>query len=209
MNKLSLAGTPMDAFHVCAFFDSRDKEYDVLTPFFKQGFDNGEKNIHIIDVALVDDHRARLVAAGINAHQCEACGQLQIATWQQTYFDEEGKFDKNRMLEMIDRLTHDTRAAGFSRLRIMGNMDWAFQDGPSAMDLIVYEAEVNEVLERNCQPAVCVYDLAKLSGATLMDVLRTHPLTLINGVVQENPFFTPPSEMVKEIEARKALANAR
>jgi hypothetical protein len=105
-------------------------------------------------------------------------------------------------------LTGETRAAGFTRLRIMGNMDWAFVDGPGKTDLILYEAEVNEVLERNCQPAVCVYDLAKLSGATLMDVLRTHPLTLINGVVQENPFFTRPSDMAKEIEARKVRAAA-
>ena len=37
----------------------------------------------------------------------------------------------------------------------------------------------------------------------MMDLLRTHPLTLIGGVVQENPFFTPPAEMLKELRARK------
>ncbi|WP_347558719.1 MEDS domain-containing protein [Robbsia sp. KACC 23696] len=205
---LSLAGAPMDAFHVCAFFDSRDLEYDVLTPFYIQGFENGEKNIHIIDPALIDDHRLRLQRAGVDVAHCEACGQLEIASWPKAYFDGDGRFDKDRMLGMIDRMTAATREAGFTRLRIMGNMDWAFQDGPAKTDLILYESEVNEVLERNCQPAICVYDMAKLSGATLMDVLRTHPLTLINGVVQENPFFTRPSDMMKEIEARKARAAA-
>lgn len=90
----------------------------------------------------------------------------------------------------------------------MGNMNWVFDDADALDDLMQYEAEVNEVLARNRQPAVCVYDMAKLSGAMVMDLLRTHPLTLINGVVQENPFFTPPSEMLKEIQARKLRAAA-
>jgi len=87
-------------------------------------------------------------------------------------------------------------------------MDWAFEDLASAPELIAYEAEVNEIIERNRQPAVCVYDMAKLSGAMLMDVLRTHPLTLINGIVQENPFFISPSEMLEELENRKLRAAA-
>jgi hypothetical protein len=85
----------------------------------------------------------------------------------------------------------------------MGNMDWVFTDLPGVSDVLEYEAEVNEVLARNRQPAVCVYDIAKLSGSMMMDLLRTHPLTLIGGVVQENPFYTPPAEMLKELRARK------
>jgi hypothetical protein len=36
----------------------------------------------------------------------------------------------------------------------------------------------------------------------MMDLLRTHPLTLVGGVVQENPFYTPPREMLEELRAR-------
>lgn len=205
-NPITIAGTLMDAYHVCAFFDSRDQEYDALIPYYQQAIDNSEKNFHIIDPALVEDHKARLTAAGIDTHHCEACGQLEVVTWPDAYLDNEGKFDKDRMLAMVDELTGTGRDAGFARLRIMGNMDWAFSDLSTAPELIAYEAEVNEIIERNRQPAVCVYDMAKLSGAMLMDVLRTHPLTLVNGIVQENPFFIPPSEMLKELEARKVRA---
>ncbi len=37
MNELSLAGTQIEHFHVCAFFDSREQEYDVLAPFLQGG----------------------------------------------------------------------------------------------------------------------------------------------------------------------------
>lgn len=203
MDQLSLAGTPLESFHICAFFNSRDEEYEVLNPFFKQAIDQGEKNLHIVDPSLLEDHRARLTASGIDAHECEACGQLQVLPWHEAYFDESGRFNKERMLATIDQLTGTGREAGYSRLRIMGNMNWVFDNLPASEDLIEYEAEVNDVLARNRQPAVCVYDTARLSGAMMMDLLRTHPLTLIGGVVQENPFFTPPVEMLKELRARK------
>lgn len=208
MNQLSLAGTQIEHFHVCAFFDSRDAEYDVLAPFFKEGIDQGEKNLHIINPAEIDEHRARLKKAGIDVHGCEACGQLELNTWQGAYLDEHGTFDKNRMLATLDAVCTAAREAGFPRVRIMGNMDWVFDDVPGAKDILAYEAEVNEVLSHNRQPAVCVYDVAKLSGSMMMDLLRTHPLTLVNGVVQENPFYTPASEMLAELSKRDARPSA-
>jgi hypothetical protein len=45
-----LAGSAIDCrCHVCAFFDSRDQEYQVLLPFMKEGFDAGDKAFHILD----------------------------------------------------------------------------------------------------------------------------------------------------------------
>jgi hypothetical protein len=36
-----------------------------------------------------------------------------------------------------------------------------------------------------------------------MDVLRTHPMVIIGGVLQENPLYVPPDEFLKELRARK------
>jgi len=209
MTQLSLAGTPLEHFHVCAFFDSREAEYEVLAPFFKEGIDQGEKILHILNPEYLDDHRARLLHAGIDVHACEACGQLELNSWNGAYLDDRGAFDKGRMLATLEHACHAAKDAGFPRLRIMGNMDWVFADGTDAQDVLAYEAEVNEVLSKNCQPAICVYDVAKLSGSMMMDLLRTHPLTLIHGVIQENPFFTPASEMLTELKRREAPARTQ
>jgi hypothetical protein len=107
------------------------------------------------------------------------------------------------MLAKVEHLTGAGRDTGFGRMRVMGNMNWVFTGIPGAADILEYEAEVNDVLTRNRQPAVCVYDIAKLSGSMMMDILRTHPLTLIGGVVQENPFYTPPAQMLQELRERK------
>lgn len=209
MSDLSLAGTHLEHFHVCAFFNSRDEVYDVLNPFFNEGFQQGEKNLHILNPNRVEEHRTRMAAAGIDVPHCEACGQLEITPWQGAYLDENGIFDKNRMLASIEAIVEAGKAQGFSRIRIMGDMDWAFEhDVPGAADLLEYEAEVNEVLSHHRQPAICVYDVAKLTGTMMMDLLRTHPLTLIGGVVQENPFYTPATEMLKELRQRQATQHS-
>jgi len=206
MEQVTLAGTPVEYFHICAFFNSRDEEYDVLNPFYKEGIEQQEKIFHIVNPELADDHRHRLGTGGIDTHRCEACGQLAILPWQQTYLNEDGVFDKDKMLATVDHLTGQGRDAGYKRIRIMGNMDWVFLGFPGSEDILEYEAQVNEVLSRNRQPAVCVYDIAKLSGSMMMDILRTHPLALLGGVVQENPFYTPPNEMLEELKARKQEA---
>lgn len=202
MNPISLAGTAIEHFHVCAFFDSRADEYAVLAPFFKEAIAQGEKNLHIVGRDDLDAHRARLAEAGIDVAACECCGQLEVATWQGTYLDADGRFDKDRMLANLDNVCAAAAASGFPRVRIMGNMDWVFGGGPEAHEVLAYEAEVNDVLARNRQPAICVYDTAKLTGSMMMDLLRTHPLTLINGIVQENPFYVPASDMLEELRER-------
>jgi hypothetical protein len=206
MNQLSLAGTQIDHFHVCAFFDSRSEEYAVLGPFFEEGIKQGEKNLHIINPTYLAEHRSRLQEAGIDVERCEACGQLEVTTWQGAYLDTNGTFNKERMLATLDQVCADALASGFPRIRIMGNMDWVFSDVSGAKQILAYEAEVNEVLAKNRQPAVCVYDTAKLSGSMMMDLLRTHPLTLINGIVQENPFYVPASQMLQELSQREQIA---
>ena len=51
---------------------------------------------------------------------------------------------------------------------------------------------------------VCAYDLTKFGAGLVMDVLRTHPLVIIGGFLQENPFFVPPDELLGELRDRDA-----
>jgi len=39
--------------------------------------------------------------------------------------------------------------------------------------------------------------------------MRTHPMIIIGGILQENPFFVPPDEFLRELRERRAAENAR
>ena len=64
---ISFAGNHLDeARHVCAFFNSDDEEYRVLLPFIKDGFDCGDKAVHVVNPDQRQDHLQRLAAVGID-----------------------------------------------------------------------------------------------------------------------------------------------
>jgi hypothetical protein len=63
---------------------------------------------------------------------------------------------------------------------------------------------VNYIWPRHKDAVICVYDLTKFGGHIVMDILRTHPMVLIGGIIQENPFFVPPDEFLKELRERRA-----
>jgi hypothetical protein len=52
---------------------------------------------------------------------------------------------------------------------------------------------------------ICVYDLSKgFSSRVVVDVIRTHPVVIIGGVLQENPFFVPPDRFLLELKERRS-----
>jgi hypothetical protein len=53
-----------------------------------------------------------------------------------------------------------------------------------------------------------MYETAKFGGDIVMDIFRTHPTVVMNGVVYDNPFFVPPDEFLKELRARRVRTHA-
>ena len=51
---------------------------------------------------------------------------------------------------------------------------------------------------------VCTYDLNRFGASIVMDIMRTHPMVIIGGILQENPFFVPPDEFLREVRGRAA-----
>jgi hypothetical protein len=199
---VKVAGTTLERyFHICAFFDSREQEYACLAGYYREGLTAGDKNLHIVDAFRREDHRARLGALGIDVQACEACGQLEVLTPADTYLTD-GRFDPDKMLRTVEAVIAAAQSSGHPRTRLMGTMAWALESAPGSERLLEYETRVNEVLARTRQPAICVYDAARLSGNMMLDILRSHPLTLVNGVVHENPFFTPPELFLEELRSR-------
>ena len=64
---ISLAGSELrDVRHVCALFNNDEEEYRVLMPFIKDGFECGDKAVHVVNPHQHTDHLQRLSAVGID-----------------------------------------------------------------------------------------------------------------------------------------------
>ena len=195
-----LAGRTFDhSPHVCAFFSTRDEEYQVLLPFIKEGFENGDKAFHIIDPRRRADHLQRLDRAGINVEHTESTGQLEVREWSQTYL-RDGRFDQQRMLELAEEVLQSSRTDNFALTRFVAHMEWNLQEFPGVHDLVEYEARLNYLIPKYEDPIVCTYDLTQFSAQVIMDILRVHPMVIVGGILHENPFYTPPDEFLQELD---------
>jgi hypothetical protein len=189
--------------HVCAFFNSKDEEYRVLLPFTREGVERGDRCFHVIDPARRDAHRARLGEAGIPVDEAEGKGTLEVRPWQDAYLLE-GRFDLERMIDLCHGVFKDSRDRGYGVTRLWANMEWGLEDAPGVHDIVAYECRLNEVLPSfEGVVGVCTYDLSKFSAAMMMDILRTHPMVIIGGILQENPFNMPPEEFMRELRGRE------
>ena len=189
--------------HICAFFNGLDEEHRVLRSFFKDGFDHGEKATHIVEVEKRADYLQRLAAAGINVREMMDAGQLEVLPWTDMYVRDH-RFDQDAMLASVEELIQAGASAGYPRTRLVGHhMDWLFLDEPAVNNLLQYEARLNDVLSKYNAPVICNYDLSKISASVAMDIMRTHPLVIVGGLLRENPFFVPPDEFLLEIRERR------
>jgi hypothetical protein len=200
---ISLAGSQLGELrHVCAFFSSEDEEYRVLLPFIKDGLECGDKAVHVVNPHQHDEHLHRLVSSGIDPTTAQQTGQLDIRINTETYL-RDGKFDQDRMLQTFEQLASGNAKEGFPMSRIVCRMDWVVGDQSRLDDVIEFESRVNDVWSRHDDAVVCTYKLDQFGGEAIIDILRTHPMVIIGGVLQQNPFFVPPTEFLREVRARR------
>jgi hypothetical protein len=81
------------------FFSSDEEEYRVLLPFIKDGFQFGDKALHVVNPEQRQDHLRRLAAVGIDMVAAQRNGQFELRTNTEMYL-RDGRFDRNRMLDV-------------------------------------------------------------------------------------------------------------
>jgi hypothetical protein len=190
--------------HICAFFNSIDEQHRVLRPFIKDGFDRGDKAYHLVDREQREEHLRRLAEAGINVQEAMGAGQLEVRPWQDGPLHGD-RFDQDTWLVSFEQVLQSGVAAGYARTRFLAHMEWALVDLPGVDDLIEFETRVNYVTPKYEDAVICTYDLTKFGASVVMDALRTHPVVIIGGLLQENPFFVPPDQLLLEIRERRSV----
>jgi hypothetical protein len=186
--------------HVCAFFHSREDEYQVMIPFLAEGLEAGEKVFQILDEEQRDQRLSRLAQAGIDVAAAEERGLLELRPWEETYL-KGTRFDQHAMLDILEGIAKEgEKQTGATRL--WANMEWALLDYPGTEDLLEYESRVNYMLVKYDMATVCTFDISKFSASLVMEVLRIHPHVIAGGILRENPFYVPPDELLNELRAR-------
>ena len=203
-HSVTLAGSALKhRCHACAFFHDREEEYRLLLPFVQEGFAQHEKIFQIVDARHRDERLGRIGSLGIDVGMAEKSGQLEVRPWEDAYL-REGRFDQNAMLSLVEEVL-DRGKEQFGMTRVWANMEWSLEDFPGVDDIVEYESRLNYVTARFDDVVVCTYDLNRFSATVVMDILRTHPQVIVGGILQRNPFYVPPEQLLGELRARVSV----
>jgi hypothetical protein len=189
--------------HICAFFASRDEEYEALIPYFRDGVTQGEQVLNVLDADRLDDHRARLAMAGLAPND----PGFAISSSEETYLAD-GRFDMERMVAFVADHLAQCAAQG-KYVRTAGWMNWIEREAPGTERVMEYEARMNLLVPDFDCTFMCIYDLSKLRGQMVVDIMATHPHVILKGRIRENPFFIPPTVYLKEVLSAKNSEVAR
>jgi hypothetical protein len=189
--------------HICAFFNGMDEHYRVLQSFIKDGFDSGDKAFHLVDPKRREEHLSRLADAGIDVEEAMTSGQLEVRPWEDGPLHGE-RFDQDTWLAEFEEVLQSGPASGYAKTRFLAQMEWALVDMPGVDDLIEFETRVNYVVPKYDGTVICTYDLSKFGASTVMYALRTHPIVIIGGLMQENPFYVEPDQFLREIRGQRS-----
>ena len=187
--------------HACAFFMSRDEEYATLLPLIEEGVARGQAAFHIIDPLRRADHLQRLNQGGLDVEDLQSSEQLEVRNWHETYLLQD-RFDPERMLGLLDEVL----AARPGGVHLVADMSWALGRAPGVDALVEYEARFNEVRTRHNDTVICTYDSARFAAATMLDILRAHPVVILGGTPQDNGLYTTPAALISELHGRTATA---
>ncbi len=186
--------------HLCLIYETQAEQFAAAVPFVRLGLERGEQCVYIADDNTAAAVCQAMEAAGIDVVDTLARGALVVASKQETYL-KQGYFDPDEMIHFLEEATAAAKAAGFSALRVAGEMTWALGGDPGVERLIEYEAKLNHFFPKHDCLGICQYNRTRFAPEVIINVLRTHPQVIFGGLVCQNFYYVPPTEFLAPDQA--------
>ncbi len=122
---------------------------------------------------------------------------FSFSTARELYYPD-GTFSPLDMDKGLNEFYAESQKNGPRNVRATAEMVWALEAIPGREHLMAYESRLNYFIPGKTWISICLYNVTKFDGATIMNVLRTHPWVINRGVLTENPYFEDPDVWLKK-----------
>lgn len=184
--------------HICGLYETEAERDEIVFGYLKQGCLANDKHIYIQTEQTEDSFKKGF-------HEfCPSClstaeqqERMDLKKAQDIYYPD-GDFDPWKMDKTINGYWDYTQLGGKSNLRAVADMVWALQKIAGVEHLFAYESRLNYFVQNKSIVSLCLYDVTKIDGATIMNVLRTHPYTISGHIITQNPYYVHPDKWLLE-----------
>jgi hypothetical protein len=190
--------TPGD--HICAFYPTSADRDDILEPYLREGLSRGDKCFCVVDST---DPEALMSGLGRDADLAPILAQHHLDVFEsKDAYLRGGGFSTDRVLNFWEQSVTQALSRDFSFVRAVGEMTWAQKALSDMGELAIYESRLNDYVRRYPQVILCMYELDRFDGDTLVDILKVHPKVFLAGMLIDNPYYIEPEEFLADRASR-------
>lgn len=182
--------------HMCGLYDRESERDDIIMGFLQRGNQDGDLQLYCpTERSSEDFHRTWELRFPEYAGQTHDPERFRILDAHSLYYPD-GTFSPWTMEQNLQSFFEDSQKDGRRPIRATAEMLWALDAIPGVEHLMAYESRLNYFIPGKPWASICLYNVNRFPGSTIMGVLRTHPYTLTGGVITENPYYQNPDDFL-------------
>lgn len=183
--------------HMCGLYEADQERDEIIFGFLHQGDLQGDFQLYCLSEGSAEEFKARYASFYPEcAGHPDDPSRFEHQEARALYYPD-GLFSPWQMDEGLSRFFCQSQQNGPRHIRATADMVWALSAIPGVEHLMAYESRLNYFIPGKPWISICLYDVRRFSGATVMNVLRTHPYVISQGVISRNPYFQNPTEWLR------------
>jgi hypothetical protein len=183
--------------HVAGLYENGKERDEIILGFLNRGDIAGDLQLYCPVEQSKETFRTKYI------QHCPECAKslddnskFQLLSAKDLYYPN-GTFSPWAMDEGLNTFYVKSQENGRRNVRATAEMAWALEAIPGIEYLMAYESRLNYFIPGKPWISICLYNLNKFDGATIMNVLRTHPFTISGGIITRNPYYQDPDTWLK------------
>ncbi len=184
--------------HICGLYETEAERDEIIMGFLHEGDLKNDLQIYFPSERTIGNFEEEY---GKRYPECKdhlhISSLFSINDYKEFYFPD-GVFSPLRMLEGHEKYFAESQKNGKKNVRATAEMVWALEAIPGVEHLMAYESRLNYFIPGKPWISICLYNVTKFSGSTIVNVLRTHPYTITGGIINQNPYYQDPDVWLRK-----------
>ncbi len=185
--------------HFCGLYETEKERDEILMGFLHQGYLDGDLQFYCPAERTEANFRKEYQRSFKNSNctELDDGNCFQFYSTRELYYPD-GVFSPWAMDEGLGNFFQASQQYGPRNIRATAEMVWALESVPGIEHLMAYESRLNYFIPGKPWISICLYNVTRFDGATIMNVLKTHPFTISGGVITKNPYYQDPDVWLRE-----------
>jgi hypothetical protein len=183
--------------HLCGLYEKDEERDEIIMGFLHRGDLDGDYQIYALEERTIEDFKEEYGRRYPEyKNHIEDTNIFNLPTAKELYYPD-GIFSPWEMDKNLNQAFDESQKNGPRNIRATAEMVWALEAIPGVEHLMAYESRLNYFIPGKPWVSICLYNVSKFSGATILGVLQTHPYTINGGVITQNPYYRNPDDWLR------------